>query len=157
MAAAPADLGARAALVRACSERAVRPSDDPAVDRADVAAQQGANSRADGDADVNADDAAQLRADASPNHRTDRGAVRIADAAPVLLGRADGRADARAYAVHEEPQPGSHLSTVARADVASHRPAVRLSLAGALAAPDARAHGRADGAADGGPDDETHR
>jgi hypothetical protein len=84
------------------------------------------------------------------------GAIRIADAAPVLLGRADGRADARAHAVHEEPQPGADLSTVARADVASHGPAVRLSLAGALAAPDARAHGRADGAADGGPDDETH-
>ena len=84
------------------------------------------------------------------------GAIRIADAAPVLLGRADGRADARAHAVHEEPQPGAYLITVARADVASHGPAVRLPLAGALAAPDARAYRRADGAADGGPDDETH-
>ena len=74
MAAAPADLGARAALVRRSHGRALGPSDDPAVDRADVAAQQGANSRADGDADVNADDAAQLRANASPDDRAHRGA-----------------------------------------------------------------------------------
>ena len=74
MAAAPADLGARAALVRRSHGRTLGPSDDPAVDRADVAPEQGADSRADGDADLNADDTAKFRADASPDDRAHRGA-----------------------------------------------------------------------------------
>jgi len=70
--------------VRASRRRAVGPSDDPAINRADVAAEQGALSYTDGDADLNADDAAQLRADASPDDRTDRGANRSAFTIPVL-------------------------------------------------------------------------
>ena len=73
-AAALADVGARAPLVRRSNGRAVGPADDPAVDRADVASEQGADSRADGDADVNADDAAVVRADASPDDGAHRGA-----------------------------------------------------------------------------------
>jgi len=70
--------------VRASRRRAVGPSDDTTINRADVAAEQGALSYTDGDADLNADDTAFISTDASPDDRAHRGANRSAFTIPFI-------------------------------------------------------------------------